>query len=127
MYSREGYHKLLIWQKSKEFTKAIYIATETFPKSELFGITSQIRRATVSICLNIVEGHRRESKKEFIHFLDIADGSLAEVEACLELSCELQFLPQNTFEKLQYQQEEISKMLAGMIRKLKDTVLTSTS
>lgn len=77
----KGYHKLIIWQKARELVRLIYKYTEDFPKAEEFGLKGQLRRAAVSVILTIVEGHRRKSKKEFLHFLDIAVGSLTEVEA----------------------------------------------
>jgi four helix bundle protein len=71
----KGYHKLIIWQKGKEFVKLVYAKTETFPKSEIVGLKSQLRRASISFVLNIVEGHRRKYKKEFLKFLNMSDAS----------------------------------------------------
>lgn len=82
----KGYHRLKLVEKLKFFIKHTYEATEKFPRSETFGLTSQLRRAAVSALLNIVEGDRRKSTKEFLRFLEIADASLAEVEIALELA-----------------------------------------
>lgn len=78
----KGYHKLIVWQKAREFVSLIYKYTDDFPRSEEFGLKGQIRRASVSVVLNIVEGYRRRSTKEFLRFIDFAQASLTEVEAC---------------------------------------------
>lgn len=116
----KGYHRLLIWQKAKFLVKIVYEITEKFPKSEEYALTSQIRRAVISIVLNIVEGHRRrESKKEFLRFLLIADGSLAEVEACLELSLDLNFINKDQFEKVENIRRELAFMLTSFVKQIK--------
>ena len=86
-----NFKKLIIWQKARELVKDVYLITRKFPKEELFGLTSQIRRATVSIALNIVEGSGRGTNKDFAHFLDVAFGSALEVEAQIILSLDLEF------------------------------------
>jgi four helix bundle protein len=75
----ESFRELIVWQRAMQLTNAIYDATSTFPKEEMFGLTSQMRRAAVSIASNIAEGSQRGGKKEFIHFLTIARGSVAEL------------------------------------------------
>lgn len=82
--SNPGYKKLLAWERADELAEYVYTLTYKFPKEELFGLTSQLRRAVLSIPLNIVEGHARFSKKEFARFLLISLGSLAETEYLLE-------------------------------------------
>lgn len=119
MKQNQGYHRLQIVEKLKIFIKRIYLSTEIFPKSETFGLTSQIRRAAVSVLLNIVEGERRKSNKEFLRFLEIADASLAEVEVALELSLELGFLNKKKHEELEEKRKEIAYMLIAFIKKLK--------
>ena len=89
---QNGYKDLIVWKKGIELAEAIYKHTEGFPKKELFGITSQLRRAAVSIPSNIAEGWSRDSPKYFIQFLNIAKGSLAEVETQLILAGRLQFM-----------------------------------
>ena len=79
----QSYRDLIVWQKADELAFQIYKVTEHFPKTETFGIMSQLRRAALSVPTNIVEGHGRASKKEFAHFLDISIGSLAETEYLL--------------------------------------------
>lgn len=82
--SEPGFKKLLAWQKADELAEYVYLLTYRLPKEELFGITSQLRRAVLSVPLNIVEGHARFNKKEFARFLLISLGSLAETEYLLD-------------------------------------------
>lgn len=118
----KGYHKLLIWQKAKDLTKLIYKHTENFPKSEEFGLRSQIRRAIISVVLTIVEGHRRSSKKEFLHFLDISFGSLTEVEAAWELCFELGFIGKEAYEELDSKINEEAYLLNAFINSIKKQI-----
>ncbi len=83
------YRDLLVWQKAKALAVEVYRATEAFPKSELFGLTSQMRKAAVSVASNIAEGQGRGSKPDFSKFLCIARGSLLELETQLEIALEL--------------------------------------
>jgi len=87
-----NYRNLIIWQKSDELAFLIYKLTEQFPRHELFGITSQLRRAALSIPTNIVEGYNRKSRKELHRFIDIALGSLAETEYLVEFSKRLDYI-----------------------------------
>ena len=80
----KGYKKLLVWQKANELAKQVYMITKEFPKEEIYGITSQLRRAVLSIPANIVEGTGRQGKKELKHFTNIALGSLFETEYLLD-------------------------------------------
>ena len=85
------YEDLIVWQKAKTFASEIYRATEPFPKNETYGLTSQLRRAAVSVASNIAEGQGRLTKGEFCHFLGQARGSLLEVETQLSISLDLHF------------------------------------
>ena len=87
-----NFKELLVWQKSIDFVTEIYRITETFPKAEIYGLISQIRRAAVSIPSNIAEGNSRRSKTDYLQFLKIARGSCAEVETQLIISKNLGFL-----------------------------------
>lgn len=118
--SSEGYHNLIICQKAKEFIISIYLLTKSFPKDELFGLTSQLRRASVSVYLNIIEGDRKKSRKEFLRFLDIADGSLTEVEACLELASELHYIVLSQYEEVSMKRKELVYMLLGLIKSIRN-------
>lgn len=95
-----NYKKLIAWQKAHELAITVYKLTNSFPKEELFGLTSQLRRAVLSIPVNIVEGYNRKSKKEFIHFLDIALGSLAETEYLIEFAIELGYIEGDDVENI---------------------------
>jgi four helix bundle protein len=113
-----GYKDLIVWQKSIDFVAAIYGATESLPNSEKFALISQMTRAAVSVPANIAEGYSRKGTKEFIQFLHIAYGSLAEVETYIEIIRKLKYLPIEAIEKLESDKEEIRKMLITLIRKL---------
>jgi four helix bundle protein len=98
-------HKRFIaWQECHKLVLAIYKATDTFPKHELYGLTSQARRASFSSAANIVEGSSRKGKNEFRRFLDISLGSLSEVEYILEVAAALQYLKPEVYTALDKQQ-----------------------
>jgi len=92
----------------------IYRATRDFPKDEMYGLTSQLRRAAVSVPSNLAEGHGRNSRKEFHHFIGQARGSLTEVETQLEIARNLDYLPNNAALALLSQSSEIGRMLNGL-------------
>lgn len=115
------FHDLDVWKAGMEITKDIYKVTEIFPKSELFGLTSQMRRAAVSIPSNIAEGNGRYYRKEYLQFLHISQGSLLELMTQIELSKELGFLQQNDFFRLYNKAVSLNKMLKSLIRGLRKT------
>jgi len=115
------FKELLVWQKSINFVTEIYKETESFPKSEMYGLVSQIRRATVSIASNIAEGNSRRSVPDYVQFLRISRGSCAEVETQLIISKNLGFLNKEKSLKLNQDITEISKMLNGLINSLKQS------
>jgi four helix bundle protein len=115
----QNYKKLVEWQKSHELVKAIYRATSKFPKEELFGLTSQIRRAAVSVPTNIVEGCGRGSNAELSRFLYISCGSAFEVEYLIFLCFELGYINQKQFETLDKEINDVKKMLFSLIDKIK--------
>ncbi len=115
----KGYHKLLVWQRARELVKLVYLYTETFPKNEEFGLKSQLRRAAVSVVLNIVEGYRRSTTKDFLHFLNIANGSLSELEAALEISLDLNFLSEDNYSQAESKRSEVGFLLHQFIKSLK--------
>ena len=104
------FKELLVWQKSINFVTEIYKETESFPKSEMYGLVSQIKRATVSIASNIAEGNFRRSVPDYVQFLRISRGSCAEVETQLIISKNLGFLNEEKSLKLNQDITEISKM-----------------
>jgi len=112
-------HKDLdVWRKSIELVTSIYQITSSFPKEELYGLTSQIRRAAVSIPSNIAEGAARNHDNEFRQFLYIALGSGAELETQLTISKELGFLSDEKSQELMNELNSISKMLQGLIKSI---------
>ncbi len=110
---------LKVWNDSIDFVIKIYQITNNFPKEELFGITSQIRRAAVSIPSNIAEGAARTSKKEFINFLSIALGSASELETQLIISKNLQYLDIELFNSITDNLNKIQRMIGGLMKSLK--------
>ena len=112
-----SYRDLIVWQRAKDFVIALYRSTEQFPKHELFGLTSQIRRAAVSIPSNIAEGFNRRTKKEQVQFLRVAYGSGAEVETQLIIAKELGYLEDKEYNILKEALDEVMKMLNTLISK----------
>lgn len=102
--------ELKIWNKAIDLTVEVYKATASFPKEEVYGLTSQIRRSAVSVPSNISEGAGRNSNKEFIHFLGIANGSSYELQTQLIISNKLNLIPDLTLQPLLKEVEEIQKM-----------------
>ena len=110
-------HKdLEVWRKSVLFVTSIYAVTKDFPPSEVYGISNQIRRSAVSIPSNIAEGSARQGNKEFVHFLYISLGSLAELETQLIIASNLEYLLLKDYESLLTNLVEIRKMLLGLIK-----------
>jgi len=112
------YHRLKVWEKSHRFVVAIYAATVKFPVEERYGLTAQLRRGSVSIPSNIVEGAGRRGDGEFKRFLSIAMGSVAEVEYQLLLSRDLGFLAPADHKRLTEQVGEIGRMLSALQAKV---------
>lgn len=97
--SDKGFRKLIVWQRAHQLTLLIYKLTENFPESEIYGLTSQLRRASVSVPANIAEGYGYGRKGQTGRFLDIAQGSLSEVEYCLILSLDLTYINQEEYDQ----------------------------
>jgi four helix bundle protein len=113
------HENLDVWKKAIDFVVEIYKMTETFPADERFGLTSQIRRASVSIPANIAEGAGRESDKDYLRFLSIAQGSTSEVETELLIANRLGFLSTTKYEKARASLDEIGRMNAGLANHLR--------
>ena len=112
-------HKdLLVWQKSIELAIKIHKLTENFPRSELFGITSQMRRAAISIPANIAEGSARGYRKEYLHFVSIAFGSVTELETHALIAEKLNFIKGEQLQDVQKLIEEIAKMVNALSKAL---------
>ncbi|MFK7900913.1 MAG: four helix bundle protein [Cyclobacteriaceae bacterium] len=114
-----SFKNILVWQKSKSLVAKIYILTSSFPDSERFGLTSQIRRAAISIPSNIAEGCSRSSDKDFKRFLEIAIGSSFELETQLLIATDLNYLNETYLGDILTEITEIQKMLNSFIQKLK--------
>jgi four helix bundle protein len=117
--SARHYRELKVWQAAMELAERCYLVTKSFPKDELFGMTSQIRRAAASVPANIAEGQGRQSTKEFLRFLSIARGSLMELETHLILCQRVRLLKVLDAETLLDLADPISRMLSGLRRSLK--------
>lgn len=117
----KSFHDLTVWQRSIDLAEAVYLLTKAFPKDELFGLTSQLRRASVSVSSNIAEGHSRLSKREYIQFLSIARGSNAEVRSQLVLIRRLGLGEEAVISRCDLLATEISRMLNALITTLRTT------
>lgn len=115
----KSYRELLVWQKATDFAVECYRFTATFPKAETYGLTSQIRRAGVSIPANIAEGYGRGSRKEYVQFLLISQGSLKELETHIIISEKLAYLTPTQRDVELAQTDELGRMLGSLIRRLK--------
>lgn len=115
----QDFKELKVWQKSHRLALAVYKASATFPREEMYALTSQLRRASSSVPANIAEGCCRDGDAEFARFLYIAMGSASEVEYHLLLARDLGFLSDRTAETLSADTVEVKRMLASFIRKLK--------
>ncbi|HEY4473991.1 MAG TPA: four helix bundle protein [Candidatus Paceibacterota bacterium] len=113
-----SHRQLIVWQKSMDLVSAVYRASKTFPPEEKFGLTSQIKRAAISVPSNIAEGRIRKGTKEFIQFLHIALGSTAELDTQFEIARREGFLKQAYYDSLMSALEEVGKMLTGLISSL---------
>jgi four helix bundle protein len=114
-----SYRELLVWQKAKALAVQTYKATANFPKAETYGLTSQVRRASVSVASNIAEGQGRLTSGEFQHFLGQARGSLLEAEPQLAIALELGFLDQETYDGLDRESYQVLGLLDRLINSLR--------
>ena len=114
----QNFRDLDVWRLGKEIVLYVYKITKGFPKEELFGLVSQMRRAAVSIPSNIAEGFNRQHNKEYRQFLYVALGSCAELETQLELSCDLKYMRPNVRDSLLEKLDHETRMLRNLIKKL---------
>ena len=115
------YHRLRVWQSAKKLALLIYRVTGAFPKSELYGLVSQLRRASTSVVSNIAEGSARGSDRDFLRFLFMARGSLNEIDTQLHIADELGYLDDARIGALRRTFDETSALLQGLINRLKTT------
>jgi len=116
------HEKLEVWRRGVDFVVDVYKATELFPREERFGLTSQIRRAAVSVPANIAEGAARQTPREFVNFLSIAQGSASEAETELLIALRLGYLSEQTHSSLRAELDELGRMLVGLSRRVKRNV-----
>ena len=110
----KSYKELIVWQKAIELVIAIYRSTIAFPKEETYGLRQQMRRAAVSIPSNIAEGQCRNSTKDFLHFLSIARGSLAEIETQVLIAQHLEYFSKEQLANLSNRINEVGRLLSGL-------------
>ena len=113
------FRKLDVWQRAHRLTLALYKVTRRFPKDELYGLTSQIRRSTVSVCANLAEGCGRGGDKEFRRYLLIALGSATELEYHILLSADLEYFVREVYADLHREVTGVKRMLTGLLNKIK--------
>ena len=119
MTSLQSYRELIVWQKSMALAGKIYRYTPQLPKEETYGLRSQVTRAAVSIPANIAEGQARHGTGEFLHFLGVARGSLAELETLLTLCGNLGYFPPPDVASLLTDCDEIGRLLTGLVKSLR--------
>lgn len=117
--------KLDLWNAATELAVLVYQATDSFPKAERYSLTDQVGRAIASVPSNIAEGAGRQTKKEFINYLHMAQGSLSELDTHLELAKSLGYLAQDNWGIIDRRMERIDKMLSGLIRHQKRNIVKS--
>ena len=110
-----GYKRLIVWNRAHELVVKTYKVTDNFPKNEIFGLTSQMRRSAVSVPANIVEGYSRKSVKEKLNFYNIARASLSELEYYIDLSFELNYFDKKSYDQLLNARAEVGRLLNGFI------------
>ena len=110
----KSFRELRVWQKAMDLVETVYLLTQDFPKQETYGLTSQVRRAAISIPSNIAQGHTREHIKEYLHHLSMAQASLAEVETRLEIAARLEYLTSNRLTELLLEISSLRKQLYAL-------------
>ena len=113
-----NFKELIVWQKARSVVKDIYLLTKKYPREELFGLTQQLRKSSVSIPSNIAEGSGRGTNADFAHFLDIANGSACEAETQIYLSLDLEYITQKEFDDVNSQLQVIQKLIFNLKKKL---------
>ena len=119
MINQRPHKQLKVWQRAIELVTEIYRITDSFPKKEEFGLTAQLRRAAVSVPSNISEGLTRKSGKEKLHFLNIAQSSLSEIDCQVEIGIRLGYLDQETYEQVEKDLVEVQMLLSGLSRSIR--------
>jgi four helix bundle protein len=121
MATFEKFEDMLAWQKARQLANEVYTATSNGKFSKDFALRDQIRRASVSIVLNIAEGFARRTNKEFSQFLFVAHGSIAEVQAALYIALDQKYLTKESFDELYVDCTEVSRIVSGLIKHLRNS------
>ena len=124
MEKTRSYKDLRVWQRSTDLAMEVYALSKNFPKDELYGLTSQIRRASISIPSNIAEGSERKANRDFLRFIRIASGSLAEVETQLYMALRFGYIAEEEYKNVQPLMAEIGRMLNGFANNLAEQLAT---
>ena len=119
MIKTKSFRELIVWRKSMNLVVKVYKLTENFPKSEIYGLTSQMRRSAVALPSNIAEGYIRHHTKEYAQFINVAFASGAELETQLEISEKLEYITNKDYNEAQFLLEEVMKMLNRLLQILK--------
>jgi four helix bundle protein len=119
-----SYHKLTLWHRAMDLADAVYDATERWPPHEQFGMTSQVRRAAVSVPVNVAEGQGRFGEKEFLHHLSIAYGSLNETETLLQFGRRRGYVGDADLDRLMNQAGEVGRLMIGLMQSLRKSLAT---
>lgn len=122
MNSKDKFENLMVFQEAHSLTLMVYKITKNLPKSEEFGLKSQVRRSSASVAANIVEGNSRGHKKEFLQFLYLASGSLEETKYHLLLARDLGYIKKEDYDTIHLQSENVGKLLTGLINYCKKSL-----
>lgn len=114
----KSYRDLIVWQRAMDLAVEVYAQSQAWPKEELYGLTSQVRRSTTSVAANIAEGYGRENLGSYVQFLRIAQGSLKETETHLMIAGRVGIISSHALEPLLLDCEKVGKLLRGLIRKI---------
>ena len=114
----------MVWQKATELALFVYSISKAFPKEEIYGLTSQIRRCSVSVPSNIAEGSERDSTRDYLRFINMAHASLAELETQFYIAHRLGYVSEENYQQLQISTAEIGRMLNGLSKKLEEKLVT---
>jgi four helix bundle protein len=118
MTAVKDYRDLIVWQRAMDLVEAIYRTTGTFPREEIYGLTSQIRRAAISIPSNIAEGNGRNTTRDYVHFLGMAYGSVKEVETQVLIAKRLQYINSTRGDELVNITGEVARLISGLVNSL---------
>jgi four helix bundle protein len=123
--AKNNYRDLEVWQKAMDLVELCYAYTKSFPSEERYGLTDQIRRAAVSVPSNIAEGQARQHKKEFIQFLSIAQGSLAELETQVQIAERLHYIDSDNMQEMLKKSDQVARMITGLRKSIQQPATNS--